>query len=91
MTKPKASSAEKRKGARTRNPEESRRALVDAAARIFNTVGYHGTDTNRIARAAGYTPGSFYTHFRDKKSIFLEVYRRWVEEEFTVRGCKTVH
>jgi AcrR family transcriptional regulator len=85
MTKLKASSAEKpRKGARTRNPEESRRALVDAAARIFNTVGYHGTDTNRIARAAGYTPGSFYTHFRDKKSIFLEVYRRWVEEEFAV-------
>jgi len=71
-----------RKGTRTRNPQQSRQALIDAAARIFNTVGYHGTDTNRIARAAGYTPGSFYTHFQDKKSIFLEVYRRWVEEEF---------
>ena len=85
MTKLKGSPKEKpRKGTRTRNPQESRRALVDAAARIFNTVGYHGTDTNRIARAAGYTPGSFYTHFRDKKSIFLEVYRRWVEDEFEV-------
>ncbi len=71
-----------RKPGRTRNPQESRRALIDAAAEIFNSVGYHGTDTNRIAIAAGYTPGTFYTHFQDKRSIFLEVYRRWVDEEF---------
>jgi AcrR family transcriptional regulator len=74
--------AEKQRPRRTRDPRESRRALVDAAADIFNTVGYHGTDTNRIAIAAGYTPGTFYTHFQDKRSIFLEVYRRWVDEEF---------
>jgi AcrR family transcriptional regulator len=71
-----------RKAVRVRNPQESRRALIDAAANIFNSVGYHGTDTNRIAIAAGYTPGTFYTHFQDKRSIFLEVYRRWVDEEF---------
>lgn len=74
--------AEKQRPRRTRDPRESRRALVDAAADIFNTVGYHGTDTNRIAIAAGYTPGTFYTHFEDKRSIFLEVYRRWVDEEY---------
>jgi AcrR family transcriptional regulator len=44
-------------------------------------VGYHGTDTNRIAIAAGYTPGTFYTHFEDKRAIFLEVYRRWLDDE----------
>jgi TetR/AcrR family transcriptional regulator, transcriptional repressor for nem operon len=66
---------------RSRDPQESRRALIDAAAQIFNTVGFHGTDTNRIAIAAGYTPGTFYTHFADKREIFLEVYRRWVDEE----------
>jgi AcrR family transcriptional regulator len=75
-------SDKRRKPVRVRNPQESRRALIDAAAQIFNTVGYHGTDTNRIAIAAGYTPGTFYTHFQDKRSIFLEVYRRWVDEEF---------
>jgi AcrR family transcriptional regulator len=57
--------------------------LVDAAARLFNTVGFHGTDTNRIAVAAGYTPGTFYTHFEDKRAIFLEVYRQWVDAEMT--------
>ena len=82
-TKPnKPIEAGKRRPRRSRDPRESRRALVDAAADIFNTVGYHGTDTNRIAVAAGYTPGTFYTHFQDKRSIFLEVYRRWVDEEF---------
>jgi len=54
---------------------------VEAAAEIFNTVGYFGTDTNRIAKAAGYTPGSFYTHFPDKRAIFLEVYQQWVDTE----------
>jgi len=66
---------------RSRDPEASRRALLDAAAKIFNSVGYYGTDTNRIAVAAGYTPGTFYTHFEDKRAIFLEVYREWVDAE----------
>lgn len=66
---------------RSRDPEASRRALVDAAAKIFNSVGYYGTDTNRIAIAASYTPGTFYTHFEDKRAIFLEVYRQWVDAE----------
>src|SRR5580704_6496409 len=66
---------------RSRDPEASRRALLDAAAKLFNSVGYYGTDTNRIAVAAGYTPGTFYTHFEDKRAIFLEVYRRWLDEE----------
>jgi len=70
-----------RRARKARDPQESRRALVAAAAEIFNTVGYFGTDTNRIARAAGYTPGTFYTHFPDKRAIFLEVYQQWVDAE----------
>jgi len=66
---------------RSRDPHESRRALVEAAAELFNTVGYNGTDSNRIARAAGYAPGTFYTHFPDKLAIFLEVYDVWVRAE----------
>jgi AcrR family transcriptional regulator len=73
----------KRRPSRSRDPDESRRALVDAAAALFNSVGYHGTDSNRIARAAGYAPGTFYTHFPDKRAIFLAVYESWVEAELT--------
>jgi AcrR family transcriptional regulator len=70
-----------RKPRKARDAQESRRLLVEAAAQIFNSVGFHGTDTNRIAKAAGYTPGTFYTHFPDKRAIFLEVYQGWVDAE----------
>lgn len=68
---------------RLRQPVETRRALIEAAAGIFNSAGYHGTDSNRIAREAGYAPGTFYVHFPDKLAIFLEVYENWVSDEWS--------
>ena len=64
------------------SPAATRARLVEAAARLFNRDGFHGTDSNRIARAAGYAPGSFYKHFADKRAIFLEVYEGWVTAEW---------
>jgi len=55
---------------------------VAAAAEEFNRGGFHGTDSNRIARAAGYAPGTFYKHFDDKRAIFLAAYDRWVTTEW---------
>jgi AcrR family transcriptional regulator len=66
----------------SRAPEETRKRLVEAAGKLFNTTGYFGTDSNRIARAAGFAPGTFYVHFADKREIFLEVYRGWVASEW---------
>ncbi|AXQ30164.1 TetR/AcrR family transcriptional regulator [Solimonas sp. K1W22B-7] len=63
-------------------PEDTRRRLVAAAAEVFNREGYEGTDSNRLARAAGYAPGTFYKHFRDKREIFLAVYAEWVDREW---------
>jgi AcrR family transcriptional regulator len=71
-----------RKKSPARAPEETRSNLIAAAAKLFNSVGYFGTDSNRIARAAGYAPGTFYVHFADKLEIFLEVYRGWVASEW---------
>ncbi|HWW36563.1 MAG TPA: TetR/AcrR family transcriptional regulator [Xanthobacteraceae bacterium] len=71
-----------RKKPPARAPEETRSKLVEAAGRLFNSVGYFGTDSNRIAREAGYAPGTFYVHFADKREIFLEVYRGWVSSEW---------
>lgn len=66
---------------RSTRPEATRAALVEAAASAFNTLGYHGTDTNKIARAAGFAPQTFYRHFRDKMDVFLAVYEEWQAEE----------
>jgi AcrR family transcriptional regulator len=63
-------------------PTETRDRLVAAAAVLFNRAGYHGTDSNRIARAAGYSTGTFYKHFKDKREIFLAAYETWVASEW---------
>jgi AcrR family transcriptional regulator len=64
-----------------RNPEETAARLVNAAQSQFNSAGFDGTDTNRIAREAGYAPQTFYRHFEDKTEIFLAVYQRWWQSE----------
>jgi AcrR family transcriptional regulator len=63
-------------------PDETRARLVAAAAEEIEARGYFGTDSNRIARAAGYAPGSFYKHFADKRAVFLAVYESWVTAEW---------
>ena len=63
-------------------PAGTRTRLVAAAATVFNRDGYHGTDSNRIARAAGYAPGTFYKHFADKRAILLAAYEEWVTTEW---------
>ena len=78
-----AKSPTRSKPQRHRQPVETRRALIEAAAKIFNSAGYHGTDSNRIAREAGYAPGTFYVHFPDKLAIFLAVYENWVSAEWS--------
>jgi AcrR family transcriptional regulator len=55
----------------------TRDRLVAAAAAAFNADGFHGTDTNTIARAAGFAPQTFYRHFADKLAIFSAVYDAW--------------
>jgi AcrR family transcriptional regulator len=63
--------------AAVRDAEATRKALVEAARRAFNEDGFLGTDSNKIARAAGFAPQTFYRHFSDKTEIFLAVYEGW--------------
>jgi AcrR family transcriptional regulator len=58
-------------------PGETRSRLVAAAAQLFNREGFYGTDSNRIAHAAGYSTGVFYKHFKDKREVFLAAYEQW--------------
>jgi AcrR family transcriptional regulator len=65
---------------------EGRSALIQAARKEFDSVGYDGTNTNAIARRAGYAPQTFYRHFRDKLDVFIAVYDQWTDEEIGVIG-----
>jgi AcrR family transcriptional regulator len=78
-------SAELPEGPRPRRgaPEQTRARLIQTAAQIFNEVPYWETDSNQLAKAAGYSTGTFYRHFKDKREIFIAAYREWVVEEWS--------
>ncbi len=62
-----------------RRPRPSRRAaLLDAAARLFDERGYHGTSIRDIAEATGVTPGAIYSHHASKADLLLAVYAEGV-------------
>src|SRR5712671_4512060 len=69
-------------------PSDTRERLIAAAARLFNRAGYHATDSNRIAREAGYSTGVFYKHFKHKREIFLAAYETWVASEWKAVGAE---
>lgn len=56
--------------------------LLRAAAAEFNEHGFGGTDTNRIARRAGFAPQTFYRWYQDKVEIFIKTLELWLREEF---------
>jgi AcrR family transcriptional regulator len=68
------------RGLRRPSQEATGERLLQAAAKEFNEHGFGGTDTNRIARRAGFAPQTFYRWFKDKEEIFIEVYERWRRE-----------
>jgi len=69
-----------------RDPSDTRARLLAAAQKEFNSKGYFGTDSNRIARRAGFAPQTFYRHFADKIAIFLAVYDGWWQDESAALG-----
>jgi AcrR family transcriptional regulator len=54
--------------------------IIDAGTRVLEEVGYHGASTNRIAAAAGVSPGSVYQYFSDKDEIVAAIIKRLVDD-----------
>jgi AcrR family transcriptional regulator len=47
--------------------------IIETALKIFTQKGYFNTSSNEIAGQAGVPIGSFYSYFKDKTHLFLEV------------------
>lgn len=63
---------------------ETRRRLLDAGERVFLRWGLQGSSVEEIAAEAGYTRGAFYSNFKSKDELFVEllqdrVYRRYAQ------------
>ncbi|MGO4701157.1 TetR/AcrR family transcriptional regulator [Dyella sp. 2RAB6] len=58
---------------RTESREKTRQRLLDAAAISIARKGLASTSVEEIAAQAGYTRGAFYSNFRSKNDLFVEL------------------
>jgi AcrR family transcriptional regulator len=61
---------------RRRPRSETRRDLLDAAARVFARKGLHGASVEDVSEEAGFSRGALYSNFESKEDLFLAL---WVE------------
>ena len=62
-----------------RQAEQTRRRILDAAARQFARKGYGRTRIADIVKEAGTTPTVFYSHFKTKRQLFTRTFAVFIE------------
>ena len=61
---------------------ETRRQLIDAAERVFLRSGLQGSSVEEIAAEAGFTRGAFYSNFKSKEELFVELLQDRVYRQY---------
>jgi AcrR family transcriptional regulator len=59
---------------------ETRAKLIEAAKQLFIEKGYYKTHGPEIAARAGLATGTFYSYFKDKKDVLMELIRLFYKE-----------
>lgn len=59
---------------------EKKNKIVCAGLELFSQKGYHNTNTVEIAKLAGVSTGALYSYFKDKKSIFIDAFDYFLNE-----------
>jgi TetR/AcrR family fatty acid metabolism transcriptional regulator len=59
---------------RSRNVQDKRQLILDAAIKIFARTGYHGARVSDIAREAGIAYGLVYHYFKNKEQILDTIF-----------------
>jgi len=54
---------------------ETKQRILNAAFELFSQKGLHGTNSREIAGAAGVSIGSFYTYYKNKRILFIDLMR----------------
>lgn len=63
---------EKRKPKQKRGIETKQR-ILEAGFNLFSQKGLHGTNSREIATASGVASGTFYSYYKDKRELFIEI------------------
>jgi len=52
---------------------EKRRIIIDSARKLFNRRGFESVSVQQIMAGAGLTHGGFYSYFKSKSDLYVEV------------------
>jgi AcrR family transcriptional regulator len=61
---------------------ETRQRLLDAAERVFLRRGLQGSSVEEISAEAGFTRGAFYSNFKSKDELFVELLQDRVYRQY---------
>lgn len=64
----------------TKNRDERRQELLEAAERLFLTNGYTETGVSDIVRETGVAQGTFYYHFKTKEDVLTAIVHKTADE-----------
>ncbi len=76
-------------GIRAAKKQQTRRAIMQAAIRLFAERGYERTSITDLARAAGIGKGTIYGYFRAKDEIFLAFCEDEIDYAFGILAEQT--
>ena len=65
-------------------PEETRKAIIENALRLFGENGYAVTSVQAIADAAGVTKGAFYHHFESKQDLLQLIHDEFLDYQLAI-------
>lgn len=65
--------ADRRRGGTAEERDETARAIVAAARRLFMAHGYRAVSTRQVAEAVGLTQPALYHHFATKEELYVAV------------------
>jgi AcrR family transcriptional regulator len=75
-----------------RDKAEMQKIILDAAIQLFINDGYDGVSIRKIASKIEYSPGTIYTYFEDKDSIFyalhIEGFGMLYQKQLSVQSIK---
>lgn len=70
--------------------DERRAQLVAAARDVFGQKGYHAATVDDITRAAGVAKGTFYLYFDEKREVYYELVRSFLQHVKDI-GASVAH
>jgi AcrR family transcriptional regulator len=79
----------RRRLTRKEKQAETRERLLEAAEKVFLRRGFQGSSVEEIAAEAGFTRGAFYSNFKSKDELFVDLLHARVYDQYAEVASQT--